>query len=117
MNIGYFSSKFPYDTTNYPQYSYGGSVIATYHLALSIVKWGHNAKVFSTSSNISDSIEKHGNLEVYRYGTNFRLMTSNISSGLFYKPSMHNVDIAHVSFDIPPAPYAGYRYAKKKIYL
>jgi glycosyltransferase involved in cell wall biosynthesis len=114
MNIGYFSSKFPYDTLNYPQYSYGGSVIATYHLALNIVKRGHNAKVFSTSANNRDLIEEHGDLEVYRYGTKFRFLTSCISSGLFYKPLMHNVDIVHVSFDIPPSPYAGYRYAKSQ---
>lgn len=113
MRIGYFSSKFPY-STNVPDYMCGGSILATQSLVNEIAKMGHKVKVFTTSNTSKDEFEKNRNVEIYRYGTQFKLMSSNISLGLFHKPLEHDVDIVHVSFDIPPGPFAGYKYAKKK---
>lgn len=114
MKIGYFSSKIPYTGFPINNYDYGGSILATYYLASEIVKRGHDVKVFTTSNNVIDTVEKQNGLQIFRYGTNVRLMTSNLSLGLFYKPLTHSVDVAHVSFDIPPAPFSGLLYCMKK---
>lgn len=113
MKIGYFSSKFPY-SSNISNYICGGSILATQSLVNEISKMGHEIKIFTTSNTSKDQFEKNGNIEIYRYRTQLRLMSSNISLGLFHKPLKHDVDVVHVSFDIPPGPFAGYRYAKKK---
>ena len=113
MRIGYFVTKFPYNQ-QFEQYSYGGSTLAAYYLAIEMKKRGHEIVVFTTSIKSKGSIEKHENMIIYRYGTNFRVLTSNISFGLFRKPVEHDVTIAHTHFDIAPGPLAGLRYAKKK---
>jgi glycosyltransferase involved in cell wall biosynthesis len=113
MRIGYFTSKYPY-STNVPNYMCGGSILATQSLVEEISKMGHNIKVFTTSNTSKTSIENHSNIEIYRYGSQFKLMSSNISLDLFRKPLEYELDIAHISFDVPPGPFAGYRYAKKK---
>ena len=115
MKIGFFSSKFPYHDNGLTRYyPYGGSVIASYYLIEELVKKGINVDVFTNSSNSSDSIEINNNLRVMRYGINSNLLTSSISIGLFHKPFDYDVDIAHVSFDIPPSPIAGLKYAQRK---
>lgn len=113
MKIGYFSSKYPYSYSS-PNYICGGSVFATQSLVNEISKKGHDIKVFTTSKDSKNHFETKGNIEIYRYGTNLNLMSSNISIGLFREPIKHDVDIVHVSFDMPPGPYNGLRYAKKK---
>jgi glycosyltransferase involved in cell wall biosynthesis len=113
MKIGYFVTKFPY-SQQHKDYAYGGSSLAAYYLSAEMAKRGHEVNVFTTSINSEDSIEKNENMTIYRYGTNFRIHTSNISFGMFKKPMDHNVDIIHTHFDIPPGPLAGLRYAKKK---
>lgn len=112
MDIGYFTTKFPYET-NVNDYVCGGSVLATYYLVLEMAK-NNNIKVFTTSADKNDSKELFNNLLIYRYATNLKLMTSNISSGLFYKPLSQNVDLIHVSFDMPPGPFASLRYVNNK---
>jgi glycosyltransferase involved in cell wall biosynthesis len=113
MKIGYFATKFPYDQ-QFKQYSYGGSSLVAYYLAIEMANRGHEIDVFTTSIDSKDSIEKYENMTIYRYGTNFRVLTSNISFGMFRKPIKHDVDITHVHFDIPPGPLAGLRYAKRR---
>lgn len=113
MKIGYFITKFPY-SQSYENYAYGGASIAAYHLAIEMAKLGHEIIIFTTSLNSKESIEECKNLKIYRYGTNFKMLTSNISLGLFRKPLRYNVDIIHTHFDIPPGPFAGLTYAKKK---
>ena len=113
MKIGYFITKFPYDQ-QFVEYSYGGASLVAYYLAIETAKRGHEIDVFTTSINSKDSIEKNENMTIYRYGTNFKVLTSNISFGLFREPVNHDVDITHTHFDIPPGPLAGLRYAKKK---
>lgn len=113
MKIGYFSSKFPYSYSS-PNYICGGSVFATQSLVNEMSGRNHDIKVFTSSQNSKNHFEKYGNIEIYRYGINMKLMSSNISLGLFRKPLKYDVDIVHTSFDIPPGPFAGLRYAKKK---
>jgi glycosyltransferase involved in cell wall biosynthesis len=119
MRIGYFITNFPYkdrlDDNNYfKKYHHGGAEIAAYHLAIEMAKRGHDINVFSTSINSKSSIEKYGNIEIYRYGTNFRVLTSNVSFGMLRGPLRHDVDVIHTHFDIAPGPLVGLRYAKKK---
>jgi glycosyltransferase involved in cell wall biosynthesis len=113
MRIGYFSSKFPY-SSNVPNYMCGGSILATQSLVNEISKMGHDIKVFTTSNTYKSHVEHQGNVEIHRYGSQFKLMSSNVSLNLFRKPLEHDVDVVHISFDVPPGPFAGYRYAKKK---
>lgn len=113
MKIGYFSSKYPYSYSD-PDYICGGSVFATQSLVNEISKLGNDIKVFTSSNDSKNHFESESNIEIYRYATNLKLMSSNISFGLFHKPLKHDVDVVHVSFDIPPGPFAGLRYAKKK---
>ncbi|CAD6490153.1 MAG: D-inositol-3-phosphate glycosyltransferase [Candidatus Argoarchaeum ethanivorans] len=113
MKIGYFVTKFPY-SQQFTEYAYGGSTLVAYYLAIEMAKRGHEIDVFTTSVNSKDSVEKHENMAIYRYGTNFRMLTSNISFGMFRKSVKHDVGIAHTHFDIPPGPLAGLKYAKKK---
>ena len=113
MKIGYFVTKFPY-SQSFEEYPYGGASLAAYHLAIEMAKRSHEIDIFTTAKNSKDSIEKNENMTIYRYGTNFKVLTSNISFGMFSKPLKHDVDITHTHFDIPPGPLAGLRYAKKK---
>lgn len=113
MKIGYFTSKFPY-SAKVPNYMCGGSILATQSLVDKISKMGDDIKVFTTSNTSKSQVEYRENVEIYRYGTQFKLMSSNISFDLFKKPIEHDVDLVHISFDVPPGPFAGYRYAKKK---
>jgi glycosyltransferase involved in cell wall biosynthesis len=113
MNIGYFITKFPY-SQSYENYLYGGATMAAYYLANEMAERGHKIYIFTTSRNSRESIEKHENMIIYRYGTKFKFSNSNISFGFFRKPLSHDVNIIHTHFDIPPGPLAGLRYAKKK---
>jgi glycosyltransferase involved in cell wall biosynthesis len=79
-----------------------------------MAKRGHEIHVFTTSLTAEDSIEEHESLTIHRYGTNFRVLSSNISFGMFRSPIQHNVDIVHTHFDIAPGPLAGFWCAQKK---
>ena len=113
IKVGYFVTKFPY-SQQFEEYAYGGSSLAAYYLAIEMAKKGHEIDVFTTSVNSKDSVEKHENITIYRYGTNFRVLTSNISFRMLIKPIKYDVNIAHEHFDIPHGLFAGLRYAKKK---
>ncbi|TFH46886.1 MAG: glycosyltransferase family 1 protein [ANME-2 cluster archaeon] len=118
MRIGYFITHFPYknriNNKDLKQYHCGGAEVAAYNLAIEMAKRGHDIYVFTTSANSKNVIEKHENIKIYRYSTNCKLLTSNISSGMFRKTIMHDVDVIHTHFDIAPGPLAGLRYAKKR---
>ena len=100
MKIGYFVSEFPYKNhskeRHFKKYSYGGSVVVTYNLAVNMAHRDSEINVFTTSIDSKDSIEKYENMTIYRYGTNFRALNYNISFGLLYKPIKYDVDIIHV---------------------
>lgn len=113
MIIGYFSSTFPYNHSH-PDYFCGGSSLATHSLVNEISNRDTDVKVFTTSADSGDHYEQKGRIEIYRYATSLKLFTSPLSLGLFHKPLKHGVDLVHVSFDMPPGPFAASRYARKK---
>lgn len=112
MKIGYFVIRYPYDQ-NYDNYSFGGSTIAAYNLALKMARKDHDVEIFTTSQDTQDSVEVKDNLRIYRFGTTFNLYTSSISLSMLFHIHKRDVDIAHVHFDIPPNPMIGVNYAKK----
>lgn len=111
MKIGYFSSKFPYQW-DFKDYLCGGSIIATSNIVKEMVK-KHEIRVFTTSINRRSNTEIYNNLKIFRYGS-FKFLTTNISLGHIYKPLNHDIDIAHVSLDVPPGPISGLVYANRK---
>ncbi len=113
MKIGFFSSKFPYerreDEVSYP---YGGSALATYHVVRAIAPF-HEVTVFTSAAGSRDEVEERDGYTVRRYGTRARYLATNFAPGLYSRPAKERVDLAHVSFDIAPAPFAGLRYHRK----
>lgn len=122
MKIGYFVGHFPYtNLLNNPdkyqyikRYNHDGGVAAAYNLTINMEKRGHEIKVFTTSITSVDSVEKHENIKVYRYGTNLKFETVNVSFNLLKKPLKYEVDIAHVHSVNPIAELAALKYAKSK---
>ena len=88
--------------------------MAAYYLAIEMARLGHDLDIFTTSIDSVDSAEQYENMVIYRYGTDFSFLSSNVSPGMFFKPVKHDVEIAHEHFDIPHGPFSGLRYAKKK---
>ena len=88
--------------------------MVTYNLALNMFKRNHKITVFATSIDSKDSIERYNDIEIYRYGANFRIGYDNMSFKLLYKPLEHEIDIVHAHAGNPIAPIAAYWYAKKK---
>lgn len=113
MKVGVFSSKYPYqrreDEIDYP---YGGATTATYHLVRAIAS-NSEVVVFTSAAGSKDEVEDHDGYTVRRYGTSVRYLSTNMSPGLYSRPLDEEIDIAHVSFDIAPAPLAGLRYHRK----
>jgi len=119
MRIGYFVSEFPYQenaTKDFITYSsYGGSVNVAYYLALYMANRNNAVKVFTRSAkNVGDATNKHGNLIVYRYNTNFGSANYSISINLLFKPLKHEVDIIHIhSGGTPFCVLSGLLYVKR----
>jgi glycosyltransferase involved in cell wall biosynthesis len=119
MRIGYFVGSFPYmslvnDINYYRQYHHGGAEIVAYHLAIAMAKRKHEINVFTTSIDSRDSFERSSGVNIYRYGTNFRIASGNISFKLIQKPLKHELDIVHAHSPIPPSDITALRYVKKK---
>lgn len=113
MKIGVFSSKYPYEQRkDEVAYPYGGATTATYHLVQAIAP-NNEVVVFTSAAGPQDEVEASNGYMVRRYGTSFRYLSTNLSPGLYSRPAEEEVDLAHVSFDIAPAPYAGLRYHRK----
>ncbi|WP_414468850.1 glycosyltransferase family 4 protein [Methanobacterium sp. ACI-7] len=108
MEIGYFVGHFPYmdyvNNSDYnKKYAHGGIELVAYHLALEIAKKDYKINVFTTSINSKDLLETSNNMNIFRYGTSFKVASANISFGLFYKPFKHYPDIVHAH---SPTPYS-----------
>ena len=114
MKIGYFVSKYPYNTI-FPLDNYycGGSILAASQLAGAISQSGHEVTVFTTSKDRSETIELEENLKIIRYSTTFKVLTSNISVNMCFNRYKENLDVVHTHFDLPPTPVFGYRYSKE----
>ena len=118
MRVDYFITHFPYrdrfdDADYFARYKRGGAELAAYHLALEMAK-KNEVNIFTTSINSKDSFEEYDDVNVYRYGTKFRIDAGNISFGLFTKPLSHDADIIHAHFSTPLGELAGARCAKKR---
>jgi len=120
MKIGYFVSHFPYEgylenVRRYvEQYTHTGTIDAAYNLAINMARMGHEVSVFTSSIDNRNSLEKRDNMTIFRYGTNFRALSANISAGMFINPLKHKMDLAHAHIGVPPAADAALWYAKKK---
>lgn len=117
MKIAYFCGKYPYsEKITMPNGSYfcGGSIVAAFKLINELVKDNYDCSVFTTSHDGKERFETYHHLNIFRYPTNFRLFSSNVSFKLAYMPLQHPADIVHVHFDLPPTPLWGYLYAKVK---
>ena len=112
MRVGYFAMKFPYGK-EFDDYGYGGAARAAFNLALNVARHGHKVNVFTTSRDSKKSLEETENMTIHRYPTNFKLLSSNISVKLLCNIGLHQLDIVHTHFDIPPGPAGGLRYANK----
>lgn len=112
MRIGYFVTKFP--DRDMKSDVYGGAERSAYNMVKNLCKKKIDLIVFSTSFSSESYIETFDHFMVYRYGTNIKLLSTNISFGMFWKTLKHDIDIANVNFDIPPGPFAGLLYAKMK---
>ncbi len=115
MNVGVFVSKYPYcDEIKLDNYYCGGSILSAHQLVNELSKKEINISVFTSSNDHRSCVEFKENVKIYRYATDFRFLSSNISLGIFVKPLKIDVDIIHTHFDLPPSPYAGYLHAKSK---
>ena len=118
MRIGIFSTEFPYkcpfdDSYNRNiKYFWGGVAEVTFQLALALNKRGHEIKIFTTSIDNKEEVQRYENITLYRYPKTFRLKQTDISLGLFFKPLRHDVDIVHIQRGSPPGAIAGYFYSK-----
>ena len=119
MKIGYFIGHFPYkdllaNNARYTKrYHHDGGINVAYNLALGMAKRDHEINVFTTSIDFRDTVERHDNISVYRYGTNFRIASGNFSFNLLLKPVKHKVDIIHTHVGNPISDLAGYIYIKR----
>ena len=119
MKIGYFITRFPYkdrfnDIEFFERYKYGGAEIAAYYLANNMAQKGHEIKVFTTSVDSKNAIEKYGNIKIYRCGSNIKIGKGSFSFNLFRKTLKYDVDIVHTHFTTLSGDLAGLWYAKKK---
>lgn len=118
MNIGHFLTHFPYmnllnDANYVKRYTHGGIGIVAHYLASEMVKRQHGVNIFTTSINSKDSFERLDGVNIYRYGTNFKIGNGNISFNLLLKPPRHKVDIVHAHSPTPPSDMSALRYVNK----
>jgi len=100
MNISIFTSKYPYKV-HYKNYLCGGSILVIKHL-VNILKNNNNISIYSTNINKNTIIETHKNLKIYRYGTNIRFLSQNISLKKLYHPILQKHNLLYLNFDSAP---------------
>jgi glycosyltransferase involved in cell wall biosynthesis len=71
-----------------------------------MAKKDNEVHVFTTSADRADETSIEDSIKIVRYGIVSRLKSSNFSPKLFFRPTDYELDIAHASFDIPPAPFS-----------
>lgn len=119
MRIGYFIGHFPYmnrvnDSSYTKDYAHGGTEIAAYHLAVEMAKKDNNVDIFTTSIDSKNSFELSQNMNIHRYGTNFRIASANVALNLVFKPLKYDLDIVHAHSPIPYSDLPALLYAKRK---
>jgi len=119
MKIGYFITRFPYkegfnDKSIFGKYQWGGAEIVAYTLSKQMSKRGHEVKVFTTSANSYNSVEKDEKLEVYRFSTKISIEKGSLPIKMFFECLNHTLDLVHVHFTTPAADLAGLWYKKRR---
>ncbi len=118
MRIGLFTSDFPFrepfelDDREIEGHQWGGVAEVVYNLAISLNEQGHTVKVFTVSPTRKDMVQKHERITVYRYGKEFKVASTLLSSRLLWKPMEHQLDVAHGHLGTPPGAYAALAYSK-----
>ena len=114
MKISYFITAFPYK--NRPvngKYFIGGAEAVADNLASVLAQKGHKISVFTTSASSKAEIERYNGINVYRYGTNFSVVSGRFSFGLLENPVKYPADLAHAHVTVPMGDIAGWWCAKK----
>ncbi|HEX77686.1 MAG TPA: glycosyltransferase family 4 protein [Dehalococcoidia bacterium] len=116
MKIGYFIGCFPYkdsldDSGYFKRYIHAGQEVVAYYLARGMARRGHQIDCFTTSIDSKDSLESYDNLNIHRYGTQFRIATGTISLKLLFKPLQHEVEIVHAHSPNPHSDLAAWWYS------
>lgn len=121
MKIGFFNTIVPYknfltDDVLMDYKGGGGVENVVYNLSIQLAKKNHEIYIFSSSINKKESIEKYGNINIFRYKKSFQIGRSPVSLDLLHKPlkTIKKLDIVHAHLGNLPAPVIAYRYAKKK---
>ena len=115
MRINYFITHFPYK--NRPvngRYFIGGAEAVASNLAFILAKKEHKISIFTTSADSKAEIERYNGINVYRYGTNFSVISGRFSLGLLKNPVKYPTDLVHVHVSVPIGDIAGLWYAKKR---
>ena len=118
MRIGFFTTHFPYrkpfSSNMDSDYFCGGEGEVAYNLSINLMKKGHNVRVFTTSANNEDVLEKYERITMHRYGKSVKIFDTYFSFKLVHCPSKYEVDVAHAHFSTFPGPLAALAYIRKK---
>lgn len=120
MRIGLFTSDFPFkdefalDDPDISGIKWGGVAEVVYQMALSLNASGHSVKVFTASPTRKDIVQKHEDIEVFRYGKDLQVAATILSTGLVWKPLRHDLDLVHGHLGTPPGAYAASFYSRRK---
>ncbi len=101
------------DSNYINEYAHGGTEIAAYYLAVEMAK-NNNVDIFTTSIGSKDSFEHFKNMNIHRYGTNFRIASANVALNLIFKPLKYDLEIVHAHSPIPYSDLPALLYAKRK---
>src|SRR3972149_1589732 len=111
MKLGYFITHLPYGD-GHSTFGVGGAEFTALLLARDMVEQGHEVTICATSEDTKDHVEKHGDLVLRWYGTQFGIRSSRFSAGLFYAPLKQDFDVVHAHATVPSALVAAYTYSK-----
>ncbi|MDD5700802.1 MAG: glycosyltransferase family 4 protein [Dehalococcoidales bacterium] len=119
MKIGNFSSLYPYpqsftDSDFYKRYPIGGAENWAYYSAREMAKLGHEVFVFTASVDSRNHVEEEDGINIYRFGTKFKIGKAPFSCDLFTQSLKHDVDVIDIHFSTPPGILAGWSYARRK---
>jgi len=119
MRIGFFIHRFPckepFRRKVNDIYSSGGEGEVAYHLAINLMKRGHNVRIFTTSPDSQDLCEKYQNITVNRYGKSLKIFDTYFSFKSLRNPSKYDLDIVHAHLSTFPGPLAAFSYLSKKM--
>ena len=77
-------------------------------------KRNHDVNIFTTSMDSNDSIENVHGINIYRYGTNFKIASANVALKMIYKPLNYDIEIIHSHSPTPYSDIPAYIYSRRK---